>query len=496
MIFRFTLFLCCTLFSTVFTTAASYRFHYSEQCHVAYQEYMSLRIEGGRRAIRQEIIQDPRNLMATYIADYEDCLVLLFNGSKQEYAQRKHHMDQRLDLIENGDEQDPWYRFCKSGIYFHWALIQFRFGENLKAANTFRKSYQLIKENLDLFPDFLQNYIFLGMQEAVVGTIPDEYKWLASIFGMKGNIRKGMEKMAYFLNKTTENEPLREEAVLYYYYLRFYLISDQESVWKYISSNRFPCENNLMRSFVKANLALNYRKGAAALHTMKEASRLSEYRDFPIMDYQLGRAQLLQLLTAEAIQTLESFLKKYQGRIFVKDALQNITLGYYLLNQPTEAARYRTRITKEGTASTDADKQAKRFAESETWPAIPVLQARLLIDGGYYKEALEKLQNCPASSLKAATDNLEYHFRTGRAYDELRNDAQAIRYYQTTIDMGKSRKEHYAARSALQMARIYERNGQKEAAMTRYKECLSMKGHDFQANIDQQAKAGLDRLLK
>jgi hypothetical protein len=44
------------------------------------------------------------------------------------------------------------------------------------------------------------------------------------------------------------------------------------------------------------------------------------------------------------------------------------------------------------------------------------------------------------------------------------------------------------------MAGIYERRGQIAEARRYYELCLSMRGHDFQSNIDQQAKAGLGRL--
>jgi hypothetical protein len=45
------------------------------------------------------------------------------------------------------------------------------------------------------------------------------------------------------------------------------------------------------------------------------------------------------------------------------------------------------------------------------------------------------------------------------------------------------------------MGFIYEQNNQKTKAINKFRECLSMKGHDFKNSIDQQAKAGLNRLL-
>jgi hypothetical protein len=133
--------------------------------------------------------------MATYLADYSDCLLLLMNGDRRDYKQRAGHLDERMQLIEKGDNKNPWFRLCKAGLYFHWALVSVRFGENFKAATTFRKSFLLLKENNKLFPNFPQNKIFMGVEEAVVGTIPSDYQWLATIFGMKGNVKNGISKM-------------------------------------------------------------------------------------------------------------------------------------------------------------------------------------------------------------------------------------------------------------------------------------------------------------
>jgi tetratricopeptide (TPR) repeat protein len=107
---------------------------------------------------------------------------------------------------------------------------------------------------------------------------------------------------------------------------------------------------------------------------------------------------------------------------------------------------------------------------------------------------LTKLEEHKEADFADPADKVEYNFRLARAYDEMNNDNKAIQLYQRTINIGKSREEHFAARSALQMALIYERVGMKQEAIKRYNECLSMRDHDFQGAIDQQAKAGLNRM--
>ncbi len=84
--------LLCLLLLLPFAASAQapnpYYFDYNTNCAEAYRAYMALRIEDGDALIRKEILSRPYNLCATYIADYGDCLLLLFNGDPNELKQR------------------------------------------------------------------------------------------------------------------------------------------------------------------------------------------------------------------------------------------------------------------------------------------------------------------------------------------------------------------------------------------------------------------------
>ena len=483
------------LFSFSLSVAASqYSFDYTSLCHNAYLHYLSLDLGEGNNLVRQELTAHPYNLMATFLADYDDCLLLMMNGDPRDYDQREEHMDNRIKLLSKGDPSSPWYRWCKAGIYFHWALVHIRFGENFHAATTFRKSYLLMKENSRLFPNFPQNKIFLGLQEAIVGTVPENYQWIASIFGLKGSVNRGIATLNSFINNTESSEPFRNEAIIFNCYLRYYLLSQHNEVWQFVSSSSFRVQNNMFNSFVKANIAINSRHAEAAIQTLDLAQRSENYKRFPILDYELGSAHLLRL-DHDAPDFFNRYLARYRGNFFVKDTYQKLSLFYYLQGNLTKANFYREQIKKNGSKYADADKQAQRFAEQDDYPNVQVLKARLLSDGGYYREALEHLNQADPKQLNI-TDQLEYYFRMGRIYDELNEDQKAVKYYQTTISLGRRRQEHFAARSALQMGMMYERQGRMAEAVRSYEDCLSMKGHDYQSNIDQQAKAGVNRLTQ
>jgi len=454
---------------------------------------MALHIEGGRDNIISEMKSNPYNLMATYISDYEDCIVLLMNCDKADYQQRAGHLDDRIDLLENGDRSSPWYRFCKAGIYLHWALVNTRFGEQYKAAINFHKSFSLLKDNKRLFPDFEYNDVFGGLQEAVVGSLPGNYKWLASIFGMKGSVKKGTSLLSAFIAAHTDSQPLYAETVLYYLLTRFYLLSEQREAWDFLNSAQFPTHDNLLNTFAKTTIALDFHRSEAAIEVLSDGSKSADYGKYPVFNYQMGVARLYSLDTT-CVGYFRQYLTSNKSDLFIKDSWQKMAFIYFVNGNKIRAAYCLNQVRSQGHARIDADKQAERFSENGSWPAAKLLEARLLLEGGYSSRALSILQSIEDTQLKQPADKVEYLFRLGRAYQESGDDNRAIGYYQAAINKGKSRHEQFAARAALQIGNIYEHTGLPDKAIGRYKECLDMPGHDFQNSIDQQAKAGINRI--
>ncbi|MCD6012600.1 MAG: hypothetical protein K0Q79_2462 [Flavipsychrobacter sp.] len=431
--------------------------------------------------------------MAVYISDYEDCIQLLLNCDQKEYKQRESHLDEHITLLEKGDEKSPWYRFCKAGVYLRWAIINVRFGEQLSAANNFRKSFGLLRENQRLHPDFVYNNTFAGLEEAVVGSLPGSYKWLASLFGMRGNVKKGTEKLGAFISSHTANDLMYGETVLYYLYTRFYLLQEQKEVWDFLADPNFSTKNNLLNSYVKANLALDYRKADAALETLRSAAKDPNYSSYPVFDYQMGAALLSKSDTSCTYYFMQ-YLKKNKSDLYIKDCWQKMAFAWYIAGNMQKAQYCRRQIKPHGAERIDADKQAQKFAESNRWPNVHLLHARLLIEGGYHNDALAILNTVKVASLVGTADEAEYYFRMGRIYEELENYTIALQQYQGAIKAGQGKHEQFAARAALHMGKVYERAGKYAQAQKSYEECLDMPEHDFQNSIDQQAKAGINRV--
>lgn len=455
---------------------------------------VSLRIKEANQLLQAELQEHPQNLIPVMIANYEDCLTLVFNGDANEYKRRKANLDKRLNLIDKGDQNSPWYRYAKGTLYFQWAMVRLRFDEYFNGGTEFRKSYLQLKENKKRFPQFKYNQILLGLEEAMVGTVPDKYKWIANMLGMAGDVKKGTGQIVNFLNtRDASTSFLREEAILYYAYLKFYLLSEQQAVWKYLNDSDLDFKGNHLFAFMKGKFALDDNKAQLAEQTLSNRIKSGAYLEVPLFNYFQGVAALLKA-DEDCLSYFQKFLSRYRGRMFVKDAYQKMSFYAIISGNEDIAATYKARILTAGNAQIDADKQAQRYAQGNATPDATLLRARLLSDGGYFDSALRLLQGKKISDFTNEGDRLEYTYRLARIYALTGKAEMAIAQYEATIKAGSARPEHFAARSALELGHLYERQGLKAKAIDSYKRCIAMKGHDFESSLEQKAKAGVNRL--
>ena len=470
-----------------------YRFDFNAECRKAYEEIIKLRLSSGKRILDSERKSDPGNLIPYFLENYIDFFTLYFNEDPAEYRRRKPSIDQRLAIMKKGDPSSPFYLFTRSVIYFQWAAVEIKFGDRWDAAWSFRRSFLIGKENLDKFPDFQPGRMLQGSMQVAAGTIPPGYQWLSKLLGIQGTIEAGMKNLEEALNS---NDPyagiFHNEASFYFLYLKFYILNQRDEVFKYIHRQNWDLRNNYLFAYLVANLSLNNQNASVTEEVISHLNPDPGYLDMPLWDMQLGYAQA-DRINPEAIADLQRYIDRFKGNFYVKDVLQKISWMYYLQGETDKAKAARARLLVSGNTDTDADKQAQKEAESGRWPNEVLLRARLLDDGGYYSQALQALAGRKASSFPDAADRLEFEYRTGRIYDDLGREAEAMSAYQETLRLGESRHEYYGARAALQLGFIYEKRGDKKNALIYFKMVLAMRAHDYKNALDQKAKAGVER---
>ena len=470
-------------------------YEFSPVCQQAYNEIMKLRLEPGKALVEKARQQNPNNLIPELLDGYIDFFELFFNEDPQHYEARKDAFVKRIEAFEEGPENSAFYKYCLGVAYMQRAAVRIKFGERYSAGWDFKKANSYIKENRIMHPSFLPNNMIYGPLTVIVGTVPGGYKWITSLFGMKGSVATGMQLMRNFLNS---NDPYAKlfsnEATFYYCYLMYYIENKPDEVFKYMQARKLDLVNNHLFTYMTSNLAINNKQTNYAEAIIKKRNTAAGYLQTPVWDLEMGYIKLHQLQLDEAIIHLEKFANTFKGKFYLKDALQKISWAYYLKGNMQEAEKYRQLCIKKGNVDSDADKNAYRDAKSGIWPNPALLKARILNDGGYNNEALALFAVKDETHFTKAEEALEFAYRMARIYDDIEKDKEAILYYQKAIALGKNRTEYYAARAALQLGYIYEKRGQKSQAIASFEQCLAMEDHDYKDSLDQRAKAGIARV--
>lgn len=469
-------------------------YEFNSTCQQAYQEITRLRIAPGLALVEKAKQQNPDNLIPVLLESYADFYVLFLNEDPVEFQARYPRFLERIDLLEDGPKSSPFYYYCLSQVRMQRAATAIKFGKFWDAGWDTRRAYQLIKENRKAFPTFSPNDLTYGALQAVTGTIPKGYKWLAGLLGMRGSQTEGIHIVKSFVYS---NDPwarlFSNESAFLYPYLMFYLENKKDEAIAFAQQRRLDLVNNHLHAYMAANLGINNKQAAFARSIIQNRNHGDEYLRTPVWDFELGYTQLYHLETQDAARSLEAFVNNFKGKFYLKDALQKLSWCYYLQGNQRRADETRKRILLKGATDSEADKQALREAKSGRWPNLLLLRARLLSDGGYHSEAAGLLQGKTEDDFAQEEDKLEFSYRVARIYDDLGRDDDAIRNYLITIRRGETRPEYFAARAALQIGQIYEKRGQKALAIQYYQRCIDMDDHEFKNSLDQRAKSGIAR---
>lgn len=469
-------------------------YDFNATCQQAYQEITKLKLVKGESLIEKAKQQNPNNLIPFMLESYIDFLTLFLNENPEEYKILYPRFAERINILEQGPNSSPFYRFALSTLRLHKAASAIKFGKTWEAGWDIRRAWILLKDNKKSFPSFTADDLYYGTIQTMIGTVPKGYKWLTNILGMRGSVTDGLKTVQAFVNSNDVYARIyAHEAQFIYPYLLFYMDNKKDEAITFIQQKKLDLVNNHLHGWMAANLTLNNKQAQYTQQIVQNRNLSNEYLDIPIWDFEMGFVKMYQLKPEEAIPYFERFLQKFKGNFYVKDVYDKIRLCHYMMGNTAAAEKARQLVLTKGATDSDADKKALRDAKANYWPNLLLLKARFLSDGGYHKEALAQLHGKTENDFPKEEDRLEYVYRAARIFDDLGREEEAINAYLAAIRLGEFRKEYYAARAAVQIGQIYEARGQKALAIQYYQRCLDMGDHEYKNSLDQRAKSGIMR---
>ncbi len=473
---------------------ASGQYELNHRCLKAYEDIINLRFQDGQLLLNIEKSENPENNIPILLENYIDFLTIIISEEEGEFISRKILKDQRIEILESGDLNSPYYLFSLAQINLQWAFVRIKFGEYVRAAMEIRKSYHYLERNIELHPDFRPNMLAMGMMHVLVGSVPDKYKWIAGLFSMKGSIENGVEEINAYIAVSANNENgfLFPEALFFLGFVHMNLLADVHKPIPFEEEYDSLSGFSPVISYAYGRLLMSKSRNEDAIRIFKNAPRGDNYFSFFYLDYLTGLC-LLHKLDPGARKYFYAYVSNFKGKNYIREAYQRIAWSYLISG---DSAGYHSNINKilrYGFAETDGDKLALKEAESGDIPNVALLKARMLFDGGYFKESRFELDSA-VGSLSCMADSAEWFYRFGRVYDSWGKYDLAEEYYLKTIDFGESLKKYFAANAALKLGNIYEMRGAIREAEFMYRRCKNMDFDEYETSIKQKAKAGLNRI--
>lgn len=468
-------------------------FQYNQQCSKAYRLLMNLQLDEAQKILNTEKTQNPANRLTLLLDNYADVLKIFITEESAEFNRLEPNKTRRLNALEDSDKNSPYYRYAQAEINLQWALVRLKFEQYVKAFWEIQKAYKLLTENQRLYPNFYPNLKSLGAIHAMTGTVPEQFKWSMKLMGLQGSVSQGMNEIEQFLQKGQQQQDwlFREEGLILYAFMLLHLQGNPDKAW-HIAAD-LPAETSLLNCFAAADIALKTGHNDEAIAVLQKKPSGNGFTPFYYLDYLLGVCKLNRL-DADADAPLFRFVNNFKGSSYVKDAYQKLAWNYLLKNQPDKYNTFMQYALQRGKQFTDSDKQAHKAAQTAEIPHPQLLRARLLFDGGYYQKALAILQQIQETKLTATAQQLEYIYRKGRIYDGLKQYPTAIACYQQTILQSKDTPYYFAPKACLELGKIYEQQGNPTNAALYYRKAMEYKNHEYRNSIEQQAKAGLNRV--
>ncbi|MCK9616485.1 MAG: hypothetical protein M0R21_01460 [Lentimicrobiaceae bacterium] len=472
------------------------------RCRDAYQCVMSLRFKEGKALLEKEKKEHPSNDIPYSIENTIDFLTLFIAENREEFKRLEKNKEPRLTRLQKGDKSSPWYRHSIALVQLQWAFARIKFGEYRTAALEINKAYRLLEENRGMFPSFIPDDVSMGILHTLIGTIPDNYKWLINLMSFKGTVKQGKVELQKVLGISLANPSfayLKNESLFFLTFIYLNLQSDKKDARtlfeKYCNKAMLTeCKQDPLLTYCMASICLRTGNNNKAIEILKNRTLSAQYFPFHYLDYLTGNA-LLHSLDKDASFYYLRFLQNFRGQNYIKSAYQRLAWSFLLRD---DEKTYREMLAKAlcyGNSNVDEDKEAEKEARSGESPNIYLLKSRLLFDGGYYERALGILTN-QKTIVSFTTSRLltEMVYRKARICHEWGKTADAIPLYEQAIRQGKDEEWYFAANAALQLGMIYETAGNYTKAGLYYRQCLAMNPSEYKNSIHQKAKAGLNRI--
>ncbi|MBK3516030.1 hypothetical protein [Carboxylicivirga marina] len=370
-------------------------------------------------------------------------LFIAYQVNERELFANTFHKD--IDQFEVQFDVSDRQQLMLVTLLIQQSLLHWNSGSNTDGARSFYKAHRLFRRiNAESYPNEYQK--LQAIFNVFLSQIPVNYQFWASLFGLEGDLNKGLSEMKQYAQTNINNQ---EAQVLYSYcLLKFGNARKKETILliQQSQNNASPILN-----FVLASLAVKNRMGQDGLDFM-ESIEAKQFDSFPLLQYQHARVKLNQLDT-NSYNALQSFLSNYSGNSFKTDAMMRQAWYFHIQHDNQKRDSLIQIIHQQTKLPTTNDRQAaKEVAQLKSVP-VDLLKARLLYDGGFYNGAHQLLSTIDPNELESFY-LAEFFYRLAKIDVELNKHLEAIQSFDKVIEVTQNDTRYIGPYAAIEAAKI------------------------------------------
>lgn len=453
----------------------------------AYDHLLELKVESVSSILDHNYSLDTDQAFKIYILSLRDFLSLSLRYDETYYERYTHLEKEYSTELESIESKNDFISFAKAEIKLHAALIRFRYDDQISGAIRLIQSYNLTKEMIEDTHTPVYFYKTAGVLNILLSVVPERFGFFLNLLGIQADLSKGINQ----LNKLRETRNLFQfEGNMILALLDAYYLNQPERAASTVDNMEEHWHQSLLFQFLKGLIATKIRDNEQSHQAFSSASSFdADYMKIPSITFYFAESFLKKLQLDSARMQYLKYLKMEHHGEFVKASLYRLYLISLFKNETELSGSYRERVLSEGTRDTEMDHYAYTLVKNNYRPQVEIQKARLLFDGGYFKESLEVLISLNSSQL-SAEEKLEYDYRFARACQMQNRLNLAMDYYERMFITPF--QEHYLVANAhLQMGYILYQRGEFQPSAEHFKLAMEYKGDYYRSSIRNEARTGL-----
>lgn len=465
----------------------------TENCRNAWMLLMDLEIEDAKDLLAEEIKINPDNYYAYYLDQTCDAFDLLINSGDDAYEAFMENYEKKRIIMDDKDKDSPYYLSCDAEMDLQVGIFRiingYRFSGLRKAFSAYKNTYR----NLQKYPEFKPSLKLDGFFNIAVSNLPPFVKWAVSTFGVSSDADYGFEVLRNNYKLQKHIEGLNAEAALYII-LSAKLNKTPEIVYEFVNSLDSNISKTFLHTYFRANIAFRTGKNEEAFNSLNQIDIKTKPKGDIIYSYLMAKI-LLHKLDFNAGYYFDRYLSYFHKQEYLKEMNYKLGLHYLLNNDKQKFDKHKEITLEEGNDINERDREVLYDAKLDYIPDIELLKAHLLLDGGYFKRYCAAIKTYEAKNRTFLAYRLEYHFLEGKYNEASNNNKFAIEHFKKVIELGSDEDYYFASESALHLGSIYEKLKQNANARKYYDKSLDLYENDYYEYIEDKANKAL-RLLK